>query len=131
MPPVAVSEMALLVQDNMVVFGFAVIPAVGAVMFCVIVAAAVVLHPFAPVTVTVYVPGLVTFKVAAEPRMVVPLDQEYVPPPEAVKAMEVRLQLSSLAFGALEMAAIGAAIVCVIVTLEVAVQPFAPVIMAV
>jgi hypothetical protein len=115
----------------MVVFGFAVIPAVGAVMFCVIVAAAVVLHPFAPVTVTVYVPGLVTFKVAADPRMVVPFDQEYVPPPVAVKAMEVRLHVSSLAFGALEMAAIGAAIVCVIVTLEVAVQPFAPVIMAV
>jgi hypothetical protein len=45
--------------------------------------------------------------------------------------MEVRLHVSSLAFGVLEMAAIGAAIVCVIVTLEVAVQPLAPVIVAV
>ena len=37
-----------------------VIPADGAVVFCVIVTALVAVHPFAPVTVTVYVPGVVT-----------------------------------------------------------------------
>lgn len=76
MPPVAVSEIALLVQDNIVVFGFAVMAAVGEIIFCVIVVVAVVLHPLEPVTVTVYVPGLVTFNVEDVPRMVAPLDQE-------------------------------------------------------
>jgi hypothetical protein len=33
MPPVAASDMALLVQDNIVVFGFAVMAAFGAVIF--------------------------------------------------------------------------------------------------
>ena len=45
--------------------------------------------------------------------------------------MEVSVQVSSLALGTFEMATTGAAIVCVMVTLEVAVQPLAPVIMAV
>jgi hypothetical protein len=64
------------VQDNIVVFGLAVIDAVGAVIFCVMTTEEVVAHPFAPVTVTVYVPGLVTFNVADVQRMVVPLDHE-------------------------------------------------------
>jgi hypothetical protein len=34
--------------------------AVGVVVFCVIVTELVDVHPFAPVTVTVYVPGVVT-----------------------------------------------------------------------
>jgi hypothetical protein len=53
MPPVAVREIALFVHDNMVVFGFEVISAVGAVMFCVMTVLAVVLQPLAPVAVTV------------------------------------------------------------------------------
>jgi hypothetical protein len=75
------------------------------------------LHPLAPVTVTVYVPGVVTFKVAEVPRMVDPLDHEYVPPPEAVKARVVRVQVSSLELGTFEMATTGAATVWVMVLL--------------
>jgi hypothetical protein len=40
-----------------VVFGLLVIPAVGAVLFIVVIAAAVEVQPFVPVTVTVYVPA--------------------------------------------------------------------------
>lgn len=53
MPPVAVKDSALLVQDNIVVFGVEAIAAVGAVIFCVMTALEVVLQPLAPVTVTV------------------------------------------------------------------------------
>ena len=70
---------------------------------------------------------MVTFKVAAVPRTAVPLDHEYVPPPLAVKPIAVRLQVSSLALGALVMETTGAAVVWVMVVLAVAVQPFAPV----
>jgi hypothetical protein len=41
--------------------------------------------------------------------------------------MEVSEQVSSLAFGALAIVTTGAAVVCVIVKLDVDVQPFAPV----
>ncbi len=53
MPPVAAREMALLVQDSIVVFGLAVMAAFGAAIFCVMVVAAVELHPLELVTVTV------------------------------------------------------------------------------
>ena len=49
-----------------------------------------------------------------------------MPPPVAVKVIEVNEQVSSLAFGALEIVTTGAAVVCVMVTLAVAVQPFVP-----
>ena len=49
-----------------------------------------------------------------------------MPPPVAVKAMEVSEQVSSLAFGALAIVTTGAAVVCVMVTLAVAVQPLVP-----
>jgi hypothetical protein len=53
MPPVAAREMALLVQDSIVVFGLAVMAALGAAIFCVMVVDAFELHPLEPVTVTV------------------------------------------------------------------------------
>jgi hypothetical protein len=46
----------------------------GGVLFCVIVMLAVEEQPFAPVTVTVYVPGIVTLNVALFPTLVVPFD---------------------------------------------------------
>jgi hypothetical protein len=52
-----------------------VIAAVGGALFCVIVKDEVAVQPFDPVTVTVYVPGSVTDKVAVFPTFVVPLDQ--------------------------------------------------------
>jgi hypothetical protein len=74
-PPVAVKEMAVVVQVKIVEVG-TLIPAVGAIEFCVIVDAAVAVQPLVPVTVTVYVPGVVTTSVALVPTIVVPFDQE-------------------------------------------------------
>jgi hypothetical protein len=48
-----------------------------------------------------------------------------------VRVIDVSAHVSSVAFAALVILTLGAAIVCVIVTLEVAVQPLAPVTMAV
>ena len=50
---------------------------------------AVAVHPFAAVTVTVYVAGDVTVSVGVVPTTGVPLDQEYVPPPVAVNGILV------------------------------------------
>ena len=55
------------------------------------------LHPFAPVTVTVYVPGMVIFRSAVELTVVIPSDQLYVTPPVAVRLMLVKAQVSSVA----------------------------------
>jgi len=55
------------------------------------------LHPFAPVTVTVYVPGVVTFRSAIELTVVIPSDQLYVTPPAAERLMLVSSQVSSVA----------------------------------
>ena len=74
-PPVAVNGILVVVQVRMVVEGV-FIPTVGGVLFCVIVCAAVATQPFVPVTVTVYVPGVVTANVALVPTTVVPFDQE-------------------------------------------------------
>jgi hypothetical protein len=46
-----------------------VIPAVGAVMSCVMVILDVDVHPLAPVTVTVYVPGEVMLADAEFPKL--------------------------------------------------------------
>ena len=99
---------------------------IGLVIFCVKICEAVAVHPFAPVTVTVYVPGVVTDKVALVPTTAVPLDQEYVPPPVAVKEIEVVAQVKTLVVGAV-IAAVGNAVLCVMICEAVAVQPFAPV----
>ena len=52
MPPVAVTLFAVVVQVNTVVPLLLVIPAVGAVIFCVITICAVDIQPLALVTVT-------------------------------------------------------------------------------
>ena len=46
------------------------------VLFCVITMLAVFVHPLAPVTVTVYVPGTVIVRSAIVDTTVVPFDQE-------------------------------------------------------
>ena len=48
----------------------------GKVMFSVMLLLDVLVQPFAPVTVTVYVPGVVTLSAALTPKLVVPLLQE-------------------------------------------------------
>ena len=53
-----------------------VIPAVGTVMSFVMVIISVSVHPFEPVTVTVYVPASETVKSATELTVEVPSDQE-------------------------------------------------------
>ena len=70
-PPVAVKLILVAVQVRTVVVG-AVIAATGAVLFCVIVMDSVSVHPFAAVTVTVYVPEELTLVAA----VVAPLLQE-------------------------------------------------------
>jgi hypothetical protein len=124
-PPVAVKLIDVVVHVSAVVAG-AVIAAVGAVMFCVIVIDSVSVHPFAEVTVTVYVPAAVTFKVAELPTVVDPLLHEYVPPPVAVKLIDVVVQVSTVVAGAV-IAAVGAVMFCVIVIDSVSVHPFAEV----
>jgi hypothetical protein len=64
-----------LVQVKTLVDG-AGMEAFGSVIFCVITREAVAVHPIADVTVTVYVPGVVTFSVAFVPTTFVPFDQE-------------------------------------------------------
>jgi hypothetical protein len=54
----------------------------------------------------VYAPGLVTTSVAFVPTTVVPLDQEYVPPPVAVKVMDGVAHVKIVVVGAV-MAALG------------------------
>ena len=71
-------------------------------------------HPFKEVTVTVYVPGEVTFSKAFVPTTVVPFDQEYVPPPVAVKLILVVVHVRILVLGVV-IAAVGNELFCVIV----------------
>jgi hypothetical protein len=75
---------------------------------------AVAVHPFVPVTVTVYVPGVVTTSAALVPTTVVPLDHEYVPPPVAVSVILVVVQFNTVV-DRVVIAAAGAVIFCVIV----------------
>jgi hypothetical protein len=76
MPPDAVKESALLVQESMVVFGLETTATFGVLVFCVMVVEDVVLQPLEPVTVTVYVPSDVTLSVAFDPTILFPLLQE-------------------------------------------------------
>ena len=81
-------------------------------------------HPFAEVTVTVYVPGVLTFNVD-----VVLADasfHKYVPPPVAVSAIDVVPQVSVVVEGAV-IPAVGAVMSCVIVIDSVSAHPFAEV----
>jgi hypothetical protein len=110
--PFAVNEMLVVVHVNTLETG-GVIVTDGAVLFCVIVCVAVAVHPFVAVTVTVYVPEVVTFNVAFVPSTAVPLDQEYVPPPVAVNEIVGVVQFTTVVLGAV-IAAVGTVILCVI-----------------
>ena len=79
-------------------------------------------HPFAAVTVTVYVPAELTLVAA----VVAPLLQEYVPPPVAVKLILVVVHVRTVVVGAV-IAATGAVLFCVIVMDSVSVNPVGPV----
>jgi hypothetical protein len=90
------------------------------------VVAEVAVHPFEPVTVTVYVPGRLTFNMALDPTFVVPFDQTYEAPPVAVKAILVVPHVRMVVVGGV-MAAVGEIIFCV-TTDDVEVEhPFDPV----
>jgi len=92
--------------------------------FCVIVIDDVEVDP--PfVTVTVYVPGAVTVNPADVPTTLVPFDHEYVPPPVAVKLMDVVVQFNSVVPVLLVIAVTGGVDVCVIVIVAVDEQPLA------
>lgn len=68
--------MEVVAQVNTVTAVLLVMPAVGAVVFWVIVTALVVVQPLLPVTVTVYVPAAVADKSAIVLTTVLPLLQE-------------------------------------------------------
>ncbi len=92
--------------------------------FCVTVMLDVAVQPFDPVTVTVYVPGAVIDAAALLPN---PPSQLYAWPPVAVTLIEDNAQVKTVEPELFVMPAVGAVISCVIVMLEVAVQPFDPV----
>lgn len=73
-PPLAVKVIEVLIQFNKVIGE--IIVGLGGVKFCVIDWIAVEVHPFALVTVTVYVPGVLTESVAFVPTNIEPLDHE-------------------------------------------------------
>ena len=75
---------------------------------------AVAVQPLADVAVTVYVAGDETDNDALEPTVVEPFDQEYVPPPVAVRLMDVVEHVSSVADGVL-IPAVGAVVFCVMI----------------
>ena len=79
------------------------------------------LQPLGLVTVTVYVPGLVTVKL----EDVLPPVHAYEPPPEATKVILVVVQVRTVLLAVILV--IGAKKLSVIVILVVASQPFAPV----
>jgi hypothetical protein len=82
--------------------------AFGALIFCVMVLIAVEVHPLAPVTVTVYVPGVFTDTEALVPMIAVPFDQEYEVPPVAVKVILVTVHVKILVAGGIIAASGGA-----------------------
>jgi hypothetical protein len=101
-----------------------VILAVGVVIFCVIVVLAVDVQPLELDTVTVYVPGAVILADADEPKLLL---HEYEPPPVAVTLIAVFVHVNKVEPVLFVIPAVGAVISCVIVMLEVDVQPLAPV----
>src|SRR5574344_2126398 len=119
-PPVAVTEIDNVVQVKIVVPVLLVLPAVGGVIFCVIVIASVSVQPLAAVTVTVYVPG--ALKLFAAVAGVAPPDHEYVPPPVAVTEIAVVVQVSIVVPVLFVIPAVGGVIFCVIVIASVSVQ---------
>jgi hypothetical protein len=99
----------------------AAIPALGTVIFCVTVAEAVLVHPFAGfVTVTVYVAGEDTIL----PAVVIPPPQLNVAPPVVDEAVNVSLVVAQVRTVGAAILALGAAIFCVTVAEAVLVHPF-------
>lgn len=111
-------------QFNSVTPVLFVIPAVCTVVFDVTIILAVDEQPFAPVTVTVYVPAVVMVALALFPK---PLFHEYETPPVAVTLIAETAHVSSDVPVLLVMFAVGKAVLEVIVMLEVEVHPLVPV----
>lgn len=88
-PPEAVREMLVSEQVNCVAPVLLVTEAVGAVVFWVMMICSVSIHPFEPVTVAVYVPGVDTFILLFIVMVLVPFDHEELTPPEAAKVITV------------------------------------------
>ena len=100
-----------------------VIPAVGFMISCVMVMPDVDVQPLAPVTVTVYIPGVVMLVAAIDS----PLLHAYPTPPVAVTLIEVLEQVNSVELLLLVIPAVGAVLSIVVVTAAVEVQPLVPV----
>ena len=126
-PPVAVKLIVGFVQSIWVTPVLFVIPATGGEATFVIAIKSLAVQPFAAVTVTVYVPALETVKPATELTVEVPSDQEYVPPPVAVKLIEVLIQSIWVTPVLLVIPTVGAVMSFVIDMLSVSVHPFEPV----
>ena len=123
-PPVAVTDIFGVVQVKTVVPELLVMPAVGGVLFSVIVMLAVFVQPFAVfVTVTQYVPAEV--KVLLAVLGVEPPLHEYVPSPVAVTDILGVVQVKTVVPELLVMPALGGVLFSVNVMLELFVQPFA------
>ena len=115
--------MDVVVHVNTVVSG-GVIATIGRLISCVMICEAVAMHPLVDVTVTVYVPGFVTLRVAVAPTTAVPFDHEYVPPPVAVKVMDVVAHVKIVVVGAV-MAAFGNGLTVTVSVVVVAQTPAA------
>lgn len=97
----------------------------GLTVFCVIVVLAVAVHPFAAVTITVNVPGVLIVGLAVVGLVIVPGPvQLYPPPPVPVKLAVRVVQVKVVVLLAL---AVGVVVFCVMVVLAVAVHPLAAV----
>lgn len=112
-----------MVQVNTVVVG-GVIATTGKLIFCVITCDAVAVQPFAEVTVTVYVPGLVTLMVEVVPTIAEPFDHEYVPPPVAVNVIDCVVHVKMLVVG-MEIAALGNGLTVIVSAVVVTHHPVA------
>lgn len=71
------------------------------------------IHPFEPVTVAVYVPGVVTLILLLILMVPVPFDQEAFTPPEAAKVITLILQSNMVVLAKDTIDATGTAIFCV------------------
>jgi len=102
-------------------------PAVGFVISLVIVIVSVSVHPLAAVTVTVYVPASDTDNTSTTLTVEVPSDQEYVPPPVAVKLIVGFVQSIRVTPVLFVIPATGGEATFVIAIKSLPVQPFAAV----
>jgi hypothetical protein len=88
------------------------------------------MQPFVPVTLTVYVPGVLTLILLFVVITVVPFDHEeltHPPAPEAANVITLILQSNTVVLAKDTIDVVGATISCVMFELAVPVHPFAPV----